>query len=233
MHGARGRSTLTGERHRLPWRCAAAQGVNPAGRARSRSGPRAPSSRGRAASDERQPRRGHRAQPHADALRRRRPPAVSEPAFDQLLRRLSEADVEFVLVGGLAVNAWGVVRGTKDVDVVVAPGDENLGRVAAVAVAARGHVQVGEAFLGSAPSIAARLAEGEQVAIETGLGRLDIVQGLDGVPPYAELRARAEQAQVLGVSIAVCSLEDLRAMKRATGRARDIADLEDLEAVGD
>jgi len=37
--------------------------------------------------------------------------------------------VEFV-VGGLAVNAWGVVRGTKDVDVVVAPDIENLKWVA-------------------------------------------------------------------------------------------------------
>jgi predicted nucleotidyltransferase len=44
---------------------------------------------------------------------------VTEAAFDQLLRRLSEADVEFVLIGGLAVNAWGVVRGTNDVDIVV------------------------------------------------------------------------------------------------------------------
>jgi hypothetical protein len=38
---------------------------------------------------------------------------LSEPAFDELLRRLAEADVEFVVVGGLAVNAWGVVRGTS------------------------------------------------------------------------------------------------------------------------
>lgn len=31
---------------------------------------------------------------------------MTEPAFDELLRRLAEADVEFVVVGGLAVNAW-------------------------------------------------------------------------------------------------------------------------------
>jgi hypothetical protein len=61
---------------------------------------------------------------------------VIEATFDQLLRRLSEADVEFVLIGGLAVNAWGVVRGTKDVDIVVAPDIENLKRVAAVAAVA-------------------------------------------------------------------------------------------------
>lgn len=158
---------------------------------------------------------------------------MSGPAFDELLRRLAAADVEFVVVGGLAVNAWGVVRGTKDVDVVVAYEPENLKRVAEVAVAAGGHVQQGDALLGSPVSIASALAGGEQVAIETDLGRLDVVQGLDGVPSYEELRSRASDAEILGVTVNVCSVEDLKAMKRAAGRTRDLADLEDLEAATD
>lgn len=155
---------------------------------------------------------------------------MSEPAFDELLRRLAEAKAEFVVVGGLAVNAWGVVRGTKDVDVVIAPETDNLKRVAEVAVEAGGRVQKGGALLGSAISIASALASGEQVAIETDLGRLDVVQGLDGVPSYAELRSRASQAEILGVPVAVCSIDDLKEMKRAAGRTRDLADLEDLDA---
>ena len=155
---------------------------------------------------------------------------MSEPAFDELLRRLADANVEFVVVGGLAVNAWGVVRGTKDVDVVVAPETGNLKRVAEVAVACGGHVQQGDAFLGSAIGIASALASGEQVAIETELGRLDVVQGLKGVPSYSDLRTRASEAEILGVTVAVCSIQDLRAMKQAAGRARDLADLEDLDA---
>jgi multidrug efflux pump subunit AcrA (membrane-fusion protein) len=158
---------------------------------------------------------------------------LSEPAFDQLLRRLVEADVRFVLVGGLAVNAWGVVRGTKGVDIVVDIESGNLKRIAEVAVAAGGHVQRGEALLGSAPSIAAEIASGEQVAIETDLGRLDVVQGLDGVPGYSELRARASEAEVLGVKVAVCSREDLGSMKLAAGRPRDLVDREDLQAASD
>ncbi len=47
-------------------------------------------------------------------------------AFDKLLRRLSDADAEFVVIGGLALGARGVVRGTKDVDVVIDPDPENL-----------------------------------------------------------------------------------------------------------
>ncbi|HET7443502.1 MAG TPA: nucleotidyltransferase [Solirubrobacterales bacterium] len=155
---------------------------------------------------------------------------MSEPAFDELLRRLSDVGVEFVVVGGLALNAWGVVRGTKDVDIVVATDAENLKRVAEVAVAAGGHVQQGEALLGTPLSIASALAGGEQVAIETDLGRLDVVQGLDGVPAFEQLRSRATEAEILGSRVWVCSRDDLRAMKRAAGRTRDLADLEDLDA---
>jgi predicted nucleotidyltransferase len=157
---------------------------------------------------------------------------LSEPAFDELLRRLAAAGAEFVVVGGLAVNAWGVVRGTKDVDVVVASDSDNLKRVAEVAVAAGGRVQRGETLLGSPISIASALASGDQVAIETELGRLDVVQGLEGVPNYEELQSRASEAEILGVRVLVCSIEDLKAMKQASGRTRDLADLEDLDAAG-
>jgi predicted nucleotidyltransferase len=153
------------------------------------------------------------------------------PAFDELLRRLSEAGVEFVVVGGLALNAWGVIRGTKDVDIVVSPEPGNLRRLAAVAVAANGHVQQGDALLGSAFSIAAALADGDQVPIETELGRLDVVQGLDGIPSFDDLRSRATEVEILGSMVWVCSLEDLKTMKRAAGRMRDLADLEDLDAL--
>jgi predicted nucleotidyltransferase len=154
---------------------------------------------------------------------------VSEPSFDELLRRLVEAEVNFVLVGGLAVNAWGVVRGTKDVDIAADPDAENLMALASVAAAANGVVQRTDAIAGSRFSIAALLAGGERVLIDTNLGPLDVVQGLEGVPPYAELRSRAVEVTIAGVSVWVCSLEDLRAMKRAAGRTRDLADLEDLD----
>jgi predicted nucleotidyltransferase len=157
---------------------------------------------------------------------------LNEPAFDELLRRLAEADVEFVVVGGLALNAWGVVRGTKDVDVVISKASDNVKRVAEVAVAAGGHVQRGEALLGTPFSIAAALADGDQVAIETDLGRLDVVQGLDGVPDFEELRSRAVEAEILGSTVWICSRNDLKAMKRAAGRTRDLADIEDLDTAG-
>lgn len=154
---------------------------------------------------------------------------MREPSFDELLRRLVDADVRFVLVGGLAVNAWGVVRGTKGVDISVDPDPANVRAIAAVVGGDNGFVQRADAIAGSQMSVAALLIGGERVLIETDLGPLDVIQGLDGIPPYAELRARAVEVEIGGVRVAVCSLEDLRAMKRAAGRTRDLADLEDLD----
>ena len=154
---------------------------------------------------------------------------MSGPAFDELLRRLAAADVRFVLIGGLAVNAWGVVRGTKDLDIVADPETDNLNRLAEVAATAGGQVQTRDAFVSSSFSIAALLSEGRRVQIDTELGPLDVVQGLPGVPTYAELQPGATGVKIAGVTISVCSLDDLRAMKRAAGRTRDLADLEDLD----
>jgi hypothetical protein len=158
---------------------------------------------------------------------------VTPPAFDELLRRLVDADVRFVLVGGLAVNAWGVVRGTKDVDVVPDPAADNIRRLAQVAAALGGHVQTAQMLASSASSIEMLLSAGDQVVIATPLGPLDVVQGLDGVPEYERLREHATVVDLLGVSVPVCSLRDLRAMKRAAARTRDLADLEDLDLLDD
>jgi predicted nucleotidyltransferase len=155
---------------------------------------------------------------------------MTPAAFDEILKRLVAADAKFVVIGGLALGARGVVRATKDIDIVISPDAENLRAVAEVAVSAGGHVQRGEAFLGTPFSIATELASGEQMAIDTDLGRLDIVQGLEGVPNFEELQRRASEAEVLGVKVAVCSVDDLRAMKRAAGRGQDIVDLENLDA---
>jgi hypothetical protein len=91
-------------------------------------------------------------------------------------------------------------------------------------------VQQGESLLGPERSIAALLRNGERALIATQLGDLDVVQGLEGVLPYAELRASAIDVEMADVTIPICALEHLRAMKRAAGRPRDLVDLEDLDA---
>ena len=155
---------------------------------------------------------------------------MSAPLFDELLGRLVQAEVRFVIIGGLALGSWGVVRGTKDCDIVPDPAPENLDVLAHVVAQLGGHVQLQESLLGSERSIASLLRAGERALIATRLGDLDVVQGLEGVLSYAELRAGAIDVEVAGVTVAICTLEHLRTMKRAAGRPRDLVDLEDLDA---
>jgi predicted nucleotidyltransferase len=146
-----------------------------------------------------------------------------------LLERLVEADIRFVLVGGLAVGAWGYVRGTKDVDVVPDPARENLERLAELLRALDGKVEVEDRPL-TADAISIFLRTGDRTLVTTELGPVDVLQGLPQVPSFAALDAQAADVDIGGLRVRVCSLDHLLEMKRASKRPRDRDDLESLEA---
>jgi predicted nucleotidyltransferase len=146
----------------------------------------------------------------------------------QLLERLTEADIRFVLVGGLAVNAWGYLRATRDVDVVPDPSGENLARLDSLLKELGGKVDVGGRLL-DASAISTFLRTGDRTLVTTELGQVDVLQGLPQVPAFAVLDAEASDIDIEGLSVRVCSLEHLRAMKQASERPRDRDDLEALD----
>jgi predicted nucleotidyltransferase len=146
-----------------------------------------------------------------------------------LLERLREANVDFVLVGGLAVNAWGYLRATRDVDLVPDPSPENMARLDALLVELGGKVEVGDCLLES-NAIRTFLRTGDRTLVLTDLGRIDVLQGLPQVPIFSVLDERAAEVDIDGLVVKVCSLDDLLAMKRASDRPRDRDDLEALEA---
>jgi predicted nucleotidyltransferase len=142
---------------------------------------------------------------------------------------LSRAEIDFVLVGGLAVNAWGYLRATRDVDLVPDPSPVNLERLDALLVELGGKVEVGERLLESS-AIRTFLRTGDRTLVRTDLGRIDVLQSLPQVPAFASLDERASEVDLEGLVVKVCSFDDLLAMKRASDRPRDRDDLEALEA---
>jgi predicted nucleotidyltransferase len=149
-----------------------------------------------------------------------------------LLERLRDADVDFILVGGLAVNAWGYLRATRDVDLVPDPSPENLARLDALLVDLGGKVEVGDRLLESS-AIRTFLRTGDRTLVLTDLGRIDVLQGLPQVPSFSVLDEGATEVDLDGLVVKVCSLDDLLAMKRASDRPRDRDDLEALEGARD
>jgi predicted nucleotidyltransferase len=155
---------------------------------------------------------------------------MSEPLrLRKLLERLTEAEVRFVLVGGLAVNAWGYLRATRDIDLVPERGADNLANLDGVLKELGGKVEVDDGLLDS-NSISIFLRTGDRTLVVTDLGRVDVLQGLPQIPNFETLDAEALDVDMDGLIVRVCSLDHLLAMKRASERPRDRDDLEALEA---
>lgn len=143
--------------------------------------------------------------------------------FGEILGDLNRTGIRYVLIGGIALIRHGVVRATRDVDAMIAPGPENLERLR-VLIAAWGATRPD----GSAVPDDA-LMPGRTVHLATPNGELDLLGEL--LPPlsFTELSARAEKRRVDGVEAPICSLADLVALKRIAGGERDLVDLHDLE----
>jgi hypothetical protein len=145
---------------------------------------------------------------------------------EELMEALVSGGVRFVLIGGLAVGVHGVVRATRDMDIVPDPDPANLERLAAVLseLDAR-QIGVDTEPLPHRATDPEGLAAGGSFQLATVHGQLDVLQESDVIPSYAELADDAIEIDWRGRRIRVCSLERLREMKRAAGRPLDQLDL--------
>ena len=152
-----------------------------------------------------------------------------------LLRTLFEHQVEFVVVGGLAVAAHGYPRATKDVDIVPAPDSANRRRLyEALRSLGAQPIEVGDFRPEElpVPFNPDGLDEGGNWAFRTRVGRIDVLQWLAGVEGYEQLAAGAIEVELPDAGrVHVAGYDDLVAMKRAAGRRVDEFDLEELERV--
>lgn len=103
-----------------------------------------------------------------------------------------------------------------------------MGRLGQVLRELDGRVVVGDRVL-KPSAIKTFLRAGDKTLVRTSLGEVDVLQGLPQIPRYDKLVPRATDTQLEGIEVKVCSLEDLRAMKRAADRPLDRLDLEALE----
>jgi hypothetical protein len=161
-----------------------------------------------------------------------RPPGPQTPArFFDLLHVLSEHRVEFVVIGGLAVALHGYVRATKDIDIVPEQSRENLTRLwNALGEIDATPTELEEFRTDEMPvafSLDALIEGGGNWALYTRLGRVDVMQWVEGVDSYAELRAGAERVDEpsVGHPIWVAGIDDLISMKEAAGRDIDRIDI--------
>lgn len=140
--------------------------------------------------------------------------------FKEFFQLLNANQVECLLVGGYAVACYGYPRPTADVDVWIATSPDNARRVLA-ALAAFG------LGVGSGPSLDLLTRPGNVIRMGHPPLRIEIQTEISGVE-FEACYARRVVKELDGIPVPIINIDDLQRNKRAAGRHRDLADLENL-----
>jgi hypothetical protein len=139
--------------------------------------------------------------------------------FKEFLRLLNANKVEYLLIGGYAVGYYGYARATADMDVWIAPGVENAART----------VSTLREFGFDVPELSEELLLEPDNILRMGIPpfRLEVLSSISGVS-FAECYAERVVDIIDDVDVPIISLLHLRINKKASGRLKDLTDLEHL-----
>lgn len=141
--------------------------------------------------------------------------------YKEFLELLEKNKVEYLLVGGYAVATHGYVRYTHDIDFLISRTEENAKKM---------EIVLGEFGFNSLGISIDDLMNEDQI-IQLGFPpiRIDILTSISGVDNFEECFANRKVIQLDGYQVNVISRVDLIKNKKASGRAKDLGDAEELE----
>jgi len=141
------------------------------------------------------------------------------PEFREFLACLNRAGVEYLLVGGYAVNHYGYHRFTEDIDFWIAISDENFDRVLTA---------VRDFFGEDLPGLDKDFLRRHESLYFGGVpNKIEVFKSVTGLN-FAEAWLHRVETAIDGEPVKMISLADLKANKRASGRNKDLADLDNL-----
>jgi hypothetical protein len=132
---------------------------------------------------------------------------------------LSSHDVEYLVIGGIAVVLYGVPRATFDLDILIRPDRENAERLLKALLAAG----LATAELTTADEILAN-----EITIFKDRVRIDVQTSTPGLT-FETAWQRRRRMEYHGASFFLVSREDLITSKQAAGRPVDLQDVQMLQ----
>lgn len=147
-------------------------------------------------------------------------PPLTQPV--RVFEVLARHEVEYLTIGGVAVQLYGHERSTLDVDILVDRSPANLERLAGALSDLRAELRGVDAHLaGVDPADPAQLAEGANFTLNTDAGPLDVwtdAEDLPGADRYERMRARGEVARTATAEVRLAGRDDLISLKRAAAK---------------
>jgi len=141
------------------------------------------------------------------------------PDFKEFLQLLGSRQVEYLLIGGHAVGYHGYPRATADMDVWVAIHPQNAQKLVAVL----------REFGFDVPELSTDLFLQENQIIRMGVPpmKIKILTTISGAS-FAECYTERTVDVIDGIKVNIISLKHLKVNKKASGRHKDLNDLEHL-----
>jgi predicted nucleotidyltransferase len=138
----------------------------------------------------------------------------------EFLKLLNSARVEYLLIGGYAVGYYGYPRATADLDIWVAISEQNSRKL----------VQLLKGFGFDMPNLVPEVFLRNDSIVRFGEPplRIEILTTISGVE-FTNCFARRARVQFDGLRVNVIDLEDLKRNKAASGRPKDLDDLQALK----
>jgi hypothetical protein len=132
---------------------------------------------------------------------------------------LNSKSAEYLVIGGYAVGYYGYARATADLDIWISAHPDNARRVA----------EALRDFGFAGPELSPELLQQEKRVLRMGVPpfRIKILTTISGVG-FAECYGQRTLDILDDVQVSLISLKHLKANKKASGRAQDLADLEHL-----
>ena len=142
--------------------------------------------------------------------------------YKDILHALSDENVRFLLVGAYALAAHGYPRTTMDIDIWVMPSPENADAV----------LRALQRFGASLQNLTKEDLQKDGTIFQIGVAprRIDIITAASGLQ-FEPAYQHSIQLNIEEMEVRIPSIDDLILNKKATGRTKDLADIEILESL--
>lgn len=137
--------------------------------------------------------------------------------METLLKRLNDANVRYIVIGGQAMLQQGMPRFTLDWDIFVPPFDqENFDRI---------NTALADELDMDLEKLDIQTGEGFVQTFQTSAGIIQFHLSVPGLPKFALVEARSIVCDYKGVPVKYLNLDDLLSSKQAVARDKDSDDI--------
>lgn len=150
--------------------------------------------------------------------------------FEPAIKSLTEAEVEFVIIGGVAISVHSSGYVTKDLDFCYRRTTGNLKKIVSA------FAQFNPCLRGFPKELPfvwdeRTLQNGTNFTLETTIGEIDMLGEVSGIGDFDAVKKESIPAIIYDCEVRVLTLDGLIKAKRAAGRTKDLLVLPELEAL--